>query len=799
MTGALSLLSRNLMHIPTRVTAKRLLQNILMALFLLALLAIGFRLWPHQPLSQELPLSTAYYDRHGTLLRLSLANDDRYRLWTPLEKISPLVVQAIQLHEDRGFYYHPGFNPVSLLRGFWRSYVQGGKQQGGSTLTMQLARMHWHLNTRTPTGKLRQIARAIQLELSYSKHDILEAYLNYAPYGRNIESVAAASLIYFDKAPLQLTLPEALTLAVLPQSPSYRVNPNTGVLGDALTLARNRLFTRWQQKHPTDSSQTALFQLPLSLRQPEKMPYIAPHFIEQIQRENQQQAHTQNEINTTLDANLQQLVEKQVDAFILRNSSRGIHNAAVLLLDTRDMGVRALVGSANYYDREIQGQVNGTKAKRSPGSTLKPFIYALGLEQGVLHPMTILKDVPSSFGAYAPENFDRRFLGPVTATDALNFSRNIPAVYIASRLRQPTLYQFLRLSGVTNMASENHYGLSLVLGGGEITLQELARLYAMLANRGILQPLQMQQTDSPSSPVRLLSEAASFITLDMLRQHRRPGDTLAQSSTSLPVYWKTGTSWGFRDAWSAGIFGPYVLIVWEGNFAGKGNSAFVGAAAAAPLFFNIIDSVQANYPALREPKRPWPQQLKRVEICLASGNLPTPWCQQKGKTWFIPGKSPIKVDTVYRPVVIDTESGLAACPPYDSNLTHTEIFEFWPSDLANVFAQAGLPKRRPPDSTHCKEGNTFSSGNPPHITSPLRNTTYTLRQSQQGRDRITFSATLDADSTAIYWFVDDIYLGSSSNSKTIDWYPLSSGQYRIRAIDDRGRADSRLIHIEKVD
>ena len=185
-----------------------------------------------------------------------------------------------------------------------------------------------------------------------------------------------------------------------------------------------------------------LFRLPLALRQPEQVPYIAPHFIEQLRQQTQQLVQRDTRVDTTLDAGLQRLVERQVNAFIARNRSRGIQNAAVLLVDSRDMGVRALVGSADYYNRPIQGQVNGTNAKRSPGSTLKPFIYALGMEQGVLHPMTILKDVPSSFGAYAPENFDRRFLGPVTATDALNFSRNIPAVYVASQLRQPTFYQF---------------------------------------------------------------------------------------------------------------------------------------------------------------------------------------------------------------------------------------------------------------------------------------------------------------------------------------------------------------------
>ncbi|KFK92411.1 MULTISPECIES: penicillin-binding protein 1C [unclassified Serratia (in: enterobacteria)] len=777
--------------------AKRRLQNISMALVLLALGVLGVRLWPHPPLSQGVPLSSVYYDRQGVLMRVTLANDDRYRLWTPLEQISPLVVRGILLHEDRWFYYNPGFNPVSLVRGFWRSYVAGGKMQGGSTIAMQLARMHWHLNTRTPGGKLRQVVRAVQLELSYSKHDILEAYLNYAPYGRNIESIGAASLIYFAKAPQDLTLPEALTLAVLPQSPSYRIDPKTGVLGSALTQARNRLFQRWQGVYATDSSQNALFQLPLALRQPEQMPYIAPHFIEQLRQQNQQLVQRDTRIDTTLDVGLQRLIEKQVNAFIARNQSRGIHNASVLLVDSRDMAVRALVGSADYYNREIQGQVNGTNAKRSPGSTLKPFIYALGMEQGVLHPMTILKDVPSSFGAYAPENFDRRFLGPVTATDALNFSRNIPAVYVASQLRQPTFYQFLRLSGIANMASENHYGLSLVLGGGEVTAQELAKLYALLANRGTLRPLRMQKSDASPQAVRLLSEEASFITLDMLRQHRRPGDTLAQRSSSLPVYWKTGTSWGFRDAWSVGIFGPYVLVVWEGNFDSKGNNVFVGADAAAPLFFNIIDSVNASYPALQEPPRPLPKRLKRVDICLASGNLPTPWCQQKGKTWFIPGKSPIKVDTVYRPLVLDIHSGEVACPPYDETQTRTEVFEFWPSDLANVFAQAGLPKRAPPVN-RCKDNEVVISGNPPRITSPLKNTTYTLRQSQQGRDKIAFNAVTDADSKTVYWFVDDIYLGSSASKTAIDWRPINNGQYRIRAVDDRGRADSRVITIELV-
>ncbi|WP_288498857.1 transglycosylase domain-containing protein [uncultured Erwinia sp.] len=329
---------------------KRLLQNLAVALGLLALLLIGFRLWPHPPLSQGIPLSTAWYDRHGTLLRLSLASDDRYRQWTPLEQVSPLAVRGLLLHEDRWFWYNPGFNPLSLVRGFWRSYVAGGRLQGGSTITMQLARMHWQLNTRSPGGKLMQVLRAVQLELSYSKHDILEAYLNAAPYGRNIESIGAASLIYFAKPPSQLTLAEALTLAVLPQSPSLRMNPRSDEASPPLMQARNRLFQRWQQHYATDASQRALFSLPLALRQPQDLPFIAPHFIEQLQN-----GERQPRVDTTLDAGLQRLVEQQVRAFIRRNQSRGIHNSAVLLVDTRDMGVRALVGSADYDNRQIQG------------------------------------------------------------------------------------------------------------------------------------------------------------------------------------------------------------------------------------------------------------------------------------------------------------------------------------------------------------------------------------------------------------------------------------------------------------
>ncbi|OJB05412.1 penicillin-binding protein 1C, partial [Burkholderia ubonensis] len=439
-------------------------------LIVVAVLA-GFRLWPHPSLRDWKPSSTAVFDAHGRLLRLTLAKDDRYRLWVPLERMSPQLVEAVLLHEDRWFWRHPGFNPYGLARGAWVTYVRGGNPQGGSTLTMQLARSLWRLNTRTPLGKLEQVGRALQLELSYSKRQILEAYLNDAPYGRNVEGAGTASLVYFDRQADALTLPEALALAVIPQDPARRVRGGAGqdAINRALAASRNRLYARWLARHPRDAASRPLFALPLAMRPLAALPFDAPHAVDQALAERDawrtrvggdDDERDDARVVTSLDLDLQRALERQVGRYVARNDTQGIRNAAAILVDTRDMGVKALVGSANFFDRAIQGQVNGTLARRSPGSTLKPFIYALGFDQGVLHPQTVLRDVPTSFGPYAPENFDGRFLGPITATDALNRSRNVPAVWVASQLRQPDLYGFLQEAGVRRLASAQHYGLA---------------------------------------------------------------------------------------------------------------------------------------------------------------------------------------------------------------------------------------------------------------------------------------------------------------------------------------------------
>jgi penicillin-binding protein 1C len=756
------------------------------------------RLWPKQTVSLSYSSSIALYDDQGHLLRLTTARDEQFRLWVPLSKISPFLIEATLLHEDRWFHWHPGVNPIALVRGGWRTYIVGGLRQGGSTLTMQLARLHWRLDSRSLYGKIVQILRALQLEIFYSKNEILEAYLNLVPYGRNIEGVGAASLTYFGQRADELTLPQALTLTVIPQSPARRRKFDT----QPLQKARIRLFERWLLAHPniTVEERTKLqgmMALPIQFRDPSQLPFGAPHLTEMLLAQHRPQSG--NQIHTTLSRDLQHIIERQVRSYVDTQRRLGIQNAVAMLVDYRTMETKALVGSADFYNPHIAGQVNGTQAKRSPGSTLKPFVYALALDQGVLHPLTVLKDAPIAFGPFSPENFDGAFLGPLAAKDALNRSRNVPAVSVSARLHDPTLYQFLKSAGISRMKSENHYGLALVLGGGETTMEELIVLYAMLGNGGVLKPVRYR-TDSPlSDGISLLSEEASFITLQMLKENPRPDLSLVDH-IGFPVYWKTGTSWSFRDAWTVGLFGPYALAVWVGNFDGESNPAFVGIRSAAPLFFRIVDAVQSQFPQLSEPAWRIPANLARVEVCSVSGDLPNPYCPVRTKTWYIPGKSPIKICDVHRAIVVDNRTGRVACSSYDPHYTHTEVYEYWPSDMLRLFVQAGMPRRMPPrlaDCTHrALADNETDNSRAPKITTPLRGVTYTLRLSDPERQVIPLSASIDADSSQLYWFANTSFIGAVLRGNTLQWQRPAAGFYVLRAVDERGRSATRDLHIE---
>jgi penicillin-binding protein 1C len=284
------------------------------------------------------------------------------------------------------------------------------------------------------------------------------------------------------------------------------------------------------------------------------------------------------------------------------------------------------------------------------------------------------------------------------------------------------------------------------------------------------------------------------MTLDMLRPNPRPGGATASDLARFPVAWKTGTSWGFRDAWTAGVIGPYAVVVWMGHFDGRGNPALIGVEAAAPLFFSIADAMRAEGFDVT-PQRTTATRMKRVSVCLASGDLPNAWCPQRGETWFIPGVSPIRVSTVHRPVQIDRETGRVACGRFDATTMRREVYEFWPSDLARVFAQAGLPRRKPPPGADCA-GAAEWLGSAPMITQPYRATRYRVHFDGREQPGIPLAATTDADARTVFWFADGAFIGESASGRAIAWQPARAGRVVLRAVDEHGRGDEREVVVE---
>jgi len=739
---------------------------------------------PKPALLDGVAFSRAVYDDHHTLLRLTLSNDEKYRLFTPLSQISKQLIDATLLQEDQYFRMHYGVNPFAMLKAIWQTYGTKSRRVGASTVTMQVARMRYGLNSKKIAGKLGQIIRAIQIEMHYSKDQILEAYLNLAPYGGNIEGAGAASLIYFGNSVNRLTLPQALTLSIIPQNPGKRT-PNN----HHLKQIRDYLFSRWLSHHPEDIDKKGMFALPLVMQNVNSLPFYAPHLVNKVLHE---AAMKQQNIATTLDYRIQVVLERITHHYLARKKGLGVYNAAILLVDIRDMGVKGLIGSADFFNQSISGQINGVETRRSPGSTLKPFIYGLALDQGLIHPDTVLKDVPQSFNGYNPENFDYEFMGPIKAKDALVLSRNVPAIYLASQLTNPSLHQLLDKALVSHLRSESYYGLSLNLGGVELTMRELVGLYAMLANNGIWYPTRLLQGEAKAKGRRLLSQEASFLVLDMLQNTPR-NDPYYRGWSKLPVAWKTGTSSGYRDAWTVGVFGSYVLAVWIGNFDNKANPSFIGKDIAAPLFFELIDALKQEVGSVYAlEKHPEQMNLKKVQVCKASGMMPTRYCQDTAWTWFIPGKSPITSDTIYREVAINDKTGLRTCH-IDEN-TRFEIYEFWPSDLLHIFKQAGIQRHIPPffEADCALSGNMGIS---PQITSPQTGLTYIVRADSPQNNTIPFTAVSDAGIAYLYWFVNETFSAKTRTGTPFLWQ-AKPGKFVVRVVDDHGLSDARDINVK---
>lgn len=815
-------------------------------------------------------------------MRLSLADDERYRVYTPLHQISPELIEMTLLYEDRYFFAHPGVNPIALLRAAWGTYIGGERRLGASTITMQLARLRLGLDSSGIWGKLQQMERALAYELHYSKREILEAYLNLAPYGGNIEGCAAAAHIYYHKKPADLSLAEVASLVSVPQNPTRR-NPlalrrlmDSGEIDKALEESQERLFTLWVEKHPEDRQAAFLGSMRLEPHGPEKLPFRAPH----VSTEAVLRFAGPEPVQTTIDFRLQRQVEQHVSRMVERQKERGIFNASALLVHWPSREIRALVGSADFYNKAIEGQVDGTRAKRSPGSTLKPFIYALALDQGIIHPKTVLYDTPKSFGSYDPENADQVFKGPLSAEESLRQSRNIPAISLANQLKQPDLYDFLQAAQVDLPFAKEHYGLALVLGGGDVSMRELAALYATMPNKGVYAPLVLfkqqrntreekfasknaGQAESPTrinaegqasfSPVigkiessrlknndegakndivdsmakgsgpsaqaqmslsksaqvgktfkdvgggeekQLMSGEAALIALSMIRTapFTQPGHISAMVRRA-PMYWKTGTSNGYHDAWTAGVFGPYVLIVWIGNFDNTPNNHFLGISAAAPLFWEIADSLYNRERFGNEPMRDFGQlNIKQVSVCRGTGDVKTALCPDTVKTSFIPGVSPIADSGVYREILIDTATGKRACVHIPGQ-TEKVVWEFWPTALQRVFKQAGIIKPAPPPFLPDCDIDDNPWGVPPEILSPKEGVTYHRSLNRSEQTVVMLEASGEADVTEFFWFEGDVLIGRTKPGMELVWTP-PAGVSTVRVVDNFGRSSSRVVEVE---
>lgn len=583
----------------------------------------------------------------GTPLRAWADDQGRMRRHVTPDTVSPHYLQALLCFEDRWFYRHFGVNPASLARAAWQWASRGRIVSGGSTLTMQVARiLEPRSGERTIARKLRQILRALQLEAHLSKREILTLYLNHAPMGGPIEGVEMASRAYLGKSSAELSHGEAALLVALPQSPS-RLRPDRDpALARAArdrVLARMRLAGSWDTSSINDALTEVVFAPPQHAR------WLAPLAAERLRQQTLREAGPHkplpSQVQTTIDARLQaQLEQLLIDRLSQLTEQVSL---AALIIDNDTLAVRGYAGSADFNDAARAAHVDMVRGVRSPGSTLKPFLYAMALDDGLVHSESLLIDAPQSFGGYAPGNFESAFSGPVSVSDALQRSLNVPAVDLLERIGPARFAAQLRNAGLRLRMPEGAApNLSVILGGGGTSLEELVGAYRALARGGIAGRPRLTP-DAPLIETRLMSAGAAFIVREILENGGRPDAPFRE--TAARIAWKTGTSFGFRDAWAIAVTDRYTAGVWVGRPDGTPNPGVFGANTAAPLVKDILTALgtAGNGP------RTVPPSVRARDICwplgLAASETPEPMCRVRRTAWTLDGAVPPTLADRVRP------------------------------------------------------------------------------------------------------------------------------------------------------
>ncbi|HKS19632.1 MAG TPA: penicillin-binding protein 1C [Bradyrhizobium sp.] len=562
----------------------------------LLVIAGAFALWVISlgplPLEQARQVSATIVDRNGKLLRAYAMSDGRWRLPVDAKTaVDPAYMKLLLAYEDKRFYAHGGIDPLAIGRAAFQLVSSGRIVSGGSTITMQLARLMEPRRERSVYAKMRQMVRAIELEHKLSKDEILDLYLTLAPFGGNLEGVRAASIAYFGKEPKRLSLAEAALLVALPQSPETR---RLDRFPDTARAARDRVLDRMVEDgivSHEDAVQARAVTVP-KLRKP--MPILAPHSSDAAIAI----AKDAPLIRLTLDAGLQKVLEGLArDRALALGPNISI---AIIAVDNDSGDVLARVGSPDYFDERRAGQVDMTRAVRSPGSTLKPFIYGLAFEDGFVHPESLIDDRPIRFGSYAPENFDMTFQGTVPVRKALQLSLNVPAIALLDRVGSSRLSSRLKQAGTNLILPKDEApGLAMGLGGVGVTLQDLAQLYAGLARLGTTKPLRDIIGDGDDrDPMRLMDPAAAWQVGNVLI-----GTPPPENGAHNRIAFKTGTSYGYRDAWSVGFDGRMTIGVWVGRPDGAPVPGLVGRTAAAPILFDAFARTGKLPAALPKPPK----------------------------------------------------------------------------------------------------------------------------------------------------------------------------------------------------
>ncbi|MBN1825482.1 MAG: penicillin-binding protein 1C [Candidatus Eisenbacteria bacterium] len=727
------------------------------------------------------PGSRVVFDRRGEVLRVYLAPDGMWRLRSGTDGFSEHLERSVLAYEDRFFRYHAGINPLSIARALLVNIRAGRVVQGGSTITMQLARL-MEPKERTFRNKIIEAFRSLQIERTYTKKEILALYLDMAPYGGNVVGAGAAARIYFDKSVERLSIGEAALLAAIPKNP----NANRPDLDpEAARRARGRVLERMVARGAITEAEARRAETePIEARR-YSMPFRAPHLSDMLAAKRPERER----LETTIDGEAQAATAGVLARHAAELARRGITNAAAVVLDVETGELLALIGSLDFFDDGACGQVNGATAPRSPGSALKPFLYALGLDQGLITPSTILADAPVDYSGYRPVNYDGRNSGAVTAEEALERSLNVPAVNLYARLGNRGLHSFLRDAGVTTLPEgKEHYGLSLALGGAGITLLELTNVYRGVAAGGLFSPCIALRDEPRAEGRRLLGEGACFILGEMLTGLRRPElPAVWEQAIHIPkVAWKTGTSYGHRDAWSIGYDPRHAVGVWVGNFDGSGVPALVGAETAAPILFEIFAALD------RPDDGVWfarPPTVAERTVCAASGLPPNADCPTHKKELFLPGLSPQTPCDVHRRILVDRKTGYRLCPHCRMGRDCEErIVALWPPEIATWMERNGHPIDEIPE--HDPDCSRLANGAAPLIRSPIDGSVYRLRANVDRRyQKVLLDAQVANGTGRIFWFLDGrlVYSGAPRDDLFISPDP---GRHTLLCMDDEGRSRS---------